>query len=71
MANTETLCSGCANYDSKSGDCKLSWVTRQNQAERVANKYCEDAEVLTINGLKRHAPVIIIPENWLRFLSQK
>lgn len=66
MTNVEALCGGCANFNPEHGGCKLAWVTRKNQEERAAVKFCENAEVYGTDGQTHQAPAILVPEEWLK-----
>jgi hypothetical protein len=69
--NVETLCSGCANLALNNGGCKLSWVSRQNQIERVEAGYCEDAQVLDDDAMAQDAAVVLVPNTWFRIFNKK
>lgn len=66
MTTVRELCSGCALFNTVNGQCKLYWVTSEDQKNRAKDGYCGDAVVQGGDGKVYSAPAVIVPEKIIK-----
>lgn len=64
MKENNELCRGCAFLNTVDGKCKLSWIPPAEQNKRVKVGSCDDAGVMTGDGVVP-ATAVIVPSSWL------